>query len=147
MIRRASTQRTALPSTLRATLLRTLALALVFVGQLCSLVHLVVVPHERCAAHGELIERAALPALRAPGVVLERSWESVAGVAAGEGDEHDVCVLFSLHAWTAPKATPVVATRVGLGRVPAALSAPVLASWTSGRATWRVAPKGSPPVV
>jgi hypothetical protein len=86
------------PVTVRADwlsrLLSSLGLALVLVSQLCSLVHMGAIRHERCAEHGELVELSE-PARGPTHRDLARLGDDVVALSASgvATDEHDHCQI------------------------------------------------------
>ncbi len=123
------------------------ALALALLGQANALVHLGVVRHDRCAEHGELVERAQARSPTAPAAPVFQSEragvDATTGVVADD-DSHEHCAaLMVARASTAPPsaiagkphaATPLRVV-VAFARVP------------STQQPYRTAPKTSPPVV
>jgi hypothetical protein len=63
---------------------------LLLLAQAASLLHLLLVPHRRCAAHGEMVEGQA----HAAHATAEAEGPSL--VAAVSADDHDHCLLLAL---------------------------------------------------
>lgn len=75
------------PARSKHRLLPLLGLWLVAVAQFSSFVHLVVIRHERCAVHGELVERVGPTSAHAPPSVDGVAWRSL----EVHDDDHDSC--------------------------------------------------------
>jgi hypothetical protein len=122
-----------------------LALALgCLTGQLSGLAHWLVVPHETCPEHGELVHGDAAPAEleRPSGARAETPLLRAAKSPAG-AHGHDHCIVSLLRHATAPASRPYVPAHVEPPRVAARLAhedAPLALV-----PLFLIAPKNSPP--
>jgi len=125
----------------RATLLKAFgasAAALLAAAPLASALHVVAVPHEVCADHGELVHGDHVSTSSAPDETASLGTETQA-----DSHEHDHCLLGTPAAGASLRPSRVVAAStvaVTDGGFSLRRSAPI-----ASEALYRIAPKTSPP--
>ena len=121
----------------RSSLLGVITAAALLFGQLSGVAHLLIVDHQRCLEHGELVHAPA-PARDD----ARRQHASMIGVEAGETHAHDHCLCVSSRRDTALHADVAAGAAIAPAAVHDSSARPAPPAATR---RWLLAPKNSPP--
>lgn len=122
--------------------------AVCLAGQVTSISHMLVVPHERCAEHGALVHSGAHGREVAGHVVEARaraaSRAALMSAAGADGHDHDHCLACTNRRKSVLGAAAAVCVPTS-SSAPTAQPVPQRPRWAA-RAIYGFAPKCSPPV-